>query len=196
MKILIACEYSGIVREAFRKRGHNAISCDTLPTEIDGPHIQADVRSVLFNQYWDMLIAFPPCTHLCGSCSRLWKEKQADGRQGDSIDFFLNLWNSGIEKIAIENPVGIMSTVFRKPDQIIQPNQYGHDASKKTCLWLRNLPKLEPTKLVPGRLVNGKFRWANQTDSGQNRLSPSETRAKDRSKTYPGIADAMAEKWG
>ena len=190
------CEYSGIVREAFRKRGHNAISCDTLPTEIDGPHIQAPVQSVLFNQHWDMLVAFPPCTHLCSSCSRLWIEKQADGRQGDSIDFFLNLWNSGIEKIAIENPVGIMSTVFRKPDQIIQPYQFGHNASKKTCLWLKNLKPLTPGVLIPGRMVGNKERWANQTDSGQNRLSPSETRAKDRSKTYSGIADAMAERWG
>lgn len=198
MNILIACEFSGIVRDAFLKRGHNAWSCDFLPTEseIRGFHYQCDIRDVDITLF-DLMIAFPPCTDLCVSGARHFPEKRVDGRQQKAIDFFMFLVNAPIPKIAIENPVGIMSTVWRKPDQIIQPYQFGHDASKKTCLWLKNLTKLEPTGYVPGTMNDrGLTRWANQTASGQNNLAPSQTRGLDRSRTYRGIADAMAEQWG
>lgn len=189
MKILVACEFSGIVRDAFIKKGHDAISCDLLASERPGPHYQGDVLGLLNNPY-DMMIAFPPCTHIAVSGARYFKEKRADGRQQAAVYFFMNLVHSGIEKIALENPIGIMSTFWRKPDQIIQPWQFGDDASKKTCLWLKGLPKLVPTKVLI------KDRYANQTPSGQNKLGPSPDRAKIRSMTYQGIADAMAEQWG
>jgi len=149
MKILIACEFSGPVREAFAARGHDAWSCDLLPSEIPGNHIQDDVLDHLSG--WDMMIAFPPCTHLAVSGARWFPQKIADGRQQASIDFFMELANADIPKIAIENPIGIMSTKWRKPDQIIQPWQFGHGETKATCLWLKNLPKLQPTNIVNGR---------------------------------------------
>lgn len=183
MKILVACEYSGKVRDAFIEAGHDAVSCDILPTEKPGPHYKGDVRDILYDG-WDMLIGFPPCTHLASSGARWFKEKQADGRQQDGIDFFMLLANSGIPKIALENPVGIMSSRYRKPDQIIQPWQYGHGETKATCLWLKNLPLLQPTCVVEGREPR---MW---------KLSPSKDRAKIRSETYQGIADAMASQWG
>ena len=199
MKILVACEYSGVVRDAFSKFGHDAWSCDILPTESPGQHIQGDVLPLL-DLDWDMVIAFPPCTHLAVSGARYFEQKRKDGRQQKGIDFFMAFPNSRIPRKAIENPVGIMSTVWRKPDQIIQPYQYGHDASKATCLWLEFLPLLQPTNFVDPRIIvkNGKEykRWSNQTDSGQNRLTPRSDRAKLRSKTYQGVADAMAEQWG
>ncbi|MCP4741380.1 MAG: DNA cytosine methyltransferase [Actinomycetales bacterium] len=196
MKILVACEYSGRVRDAFAAKGHWAVSCDLLPTERPGPHVQGDVLALLDEHEWDLLIAFPPCTHLSGSGARWWPQKRADGRQQAAVEFVRRLHDAPIDRIAIENPVGILSTAIRKPNQIIQPWQFGHDASKRTCLWLKGLPQLEPTKLVEGRLVNGRKRWGNQTDSGQNKLGPSPDRAKVRSLTYQGIADAMAEQWG
>ncbi len=185
MKILVACEYSGIVRDAFQAKGHNAISCDVLPTEQGGPHLNCDVIPLLdvFPQ-WDMLIGFPPCTHLCVSGARWWKKKKLDGRQQQGIDFFMALMNADIPKIAIENPVGIMSTKYRKPDQIVQPWQYGHGETKATCLWLKGLPKLQSTKIVDGREARIHY------------MAPSPERSKLRSKTYQGIADAMAEQWG
>jgi hypothetical protein len=143
-----------------------------------------------------MIISFPPCTHIASSGARWFREKQADGRQQSAIDFFMLFADHPCPKIAIENPVGIMSTQYRKPDQIIQPWQFGHDASKKTCLWLKNLLPLQGTKNIPGRTVDGKERWGNQTDSGQNKLTPSDDRWKLRSKTYQGIADAMSKQWG
>lgn len=190
MKLLIACEYSGRVRDAFRRRGHEAVSCDLLPTESEGPHIQGDVLELLRHK-WDMLIAFPPCTYLCGSGLH-WNRRRPERvhQTEDAAAFFLALANAPIEKIAIENPVGCMSTRYRKPDQIIQPWQFGEDASKKTCLWLKGLPPLQPTKVIV------KHRYANQTANGQNKLGPSPDRAKIRSLTYQGIADAMAEQWG
>jgi len=183
MKILVACEYSGKVRDAFIRAGHNAVSCDILPTEKPGPHHQGSVLDIL-DDGWDMMIAFPPCTHLASSGARWFAEKRADGRQQDGVDFFMRMINAPIERIAIENPIGIMSRTYRKPDQIIQPWQYGHGETKATCLWLKNLPLLQPTCVVEGREPR---MW---------KLPPSKDRAKIRSETYQGIADAMALQWG
>jgi len=191
MNILIACEFSGVVRDAFRARGHNAVSCDILPTEAPGPHHQGDVREILHDG-WDMVIAFPPCTHLAVSGARYFAAKKADGRQQEGIDFF-RLFIDCAPRVCVENPVGIMSRLYRKPDQIIQPWQFGHPESKKTCLWLRGLPLLVPSNVLP---VPACGRWANQTASGQNRLPPSADRAKIRSITYSGVAQAMAAQWG
>jgi len=198
MRILIACEESQAVCIAFRKLGHSAYSCDTLPCSGGHPewHIQGNVLDYL-DRRWDMLIGFPPCTYL--AVSGLHWNKRIEGRQDlteDAITFVRALMEADIPMIAIENPVGCISTRIRKPDQIIQPYQFGHDASKKTCLWLKNLPPLLPTNYFPPRIVDGKERWSNQTDSGQNRLTPSETRASERSKTFRGLANAMANQWG
>lgn len=193
MRVLVACEFSGIVREAFSKKGHDAWSCDLLPTEIPGNHYQADIFSVIEDS-WDLMICHPPCTHLAVSGSRWFKNKQKE--QQEAISFVKNLLEANINKIALENPISILSTKVRKPDQIINPYDFGHDASKKTCLWLKNLPLLTPTNLVLPRYVNGKPRWSNQTDNGQNKLTPSIDRWKNRSRTYEGIAAAMAEQWG
>lgn len=147
MKILIACEFSGIMREAFKKKGHDAFSCDLLPTEIPGNHIQADILKII-NDSWDMIIAHPPCTHLAASGAAWFAEKRKDGRQNTGIDFFMRFTDLKCSKVVIENPVGIMSTLYRKPDQIIQPYEYGDPFSKKTCLWLKNLSRLKPTDVV------------------------------------------------
>lgn len=183
MKVLVGCEYSGKVREACRSLGHDAWSCDLLPAA-DGSewHIQEDLIRVL-GEEWDMLIAFPPCTHLASSGARWFKQKRADGRQQQGIDFFMALATCSIERVAIENPVGIMSTVYRKPDQIIQPWQFGHGETKATCLWLKGLPKLTPTKIVEGREQRV---W---------KMPPSKDRGHKRSETYEGIAKAMAHQW-
>jgi hypothetical protein len=196
MRVLIACEYSGAVRDAFRARGHDAMSCDLLPTDVDGPHYQGDVFDVIGNG-WDLMIAHPPCTYLCSS--GLHWNGRVEGRAAkteDALAFVRALFDAPIPRIAIENPVGCIGTRIRKADQTIQPHQFGDDASKATCLWLKGLPLLTPTDRVPGRMVNGKARWANQTDSGQNRLAPSSDRWKLRSATFPGIAAAMADQWG
>lgn len=187
MRVLVACEYSGAVRDEFRRMGHDVMSCDLLPTESPGPHYQGDVRDILFDG-WDMMVAFPPCTHLAVSGARWFKDKQQE--QQEALEFVRLLMDAPIGMIAIENPVGVISSRIRKPDQILQPWQFGHDASKKTCLWLKNLPKLEPTKIII------KDRYSNQTPSGQNKLGPSPDRAKIRSLTYKGIAEAMANQWG
>lgn len=201
MKILIACEFSGIVRDAFIARGHDAISCDLLPTEKPGPHYQGDVLDIISDGY-DMMIAFPPCTYLCSSGLH-WNKRVAgrDELTHQAMLFVFNLTGEGfidhgIKKIAIENPIGCISSKYRKPDQVIQPYQFGHDASKSTCLWLKNLPLLRPTSYIEPRIVDGKKRWSNQTDGGQNKLGPSDTRAMERSRTYEGIAAAMAGQWG
>jgi hypothetical protein len=196
VKVLVACEYSGRVRDAFLALGHDAMSCDLLPTDAPGPHYQGDVQDVL-GQRWDLMIAHPPCTYLASSGLH-WNKRQPDRavKTEAALQFVMALLNAPIERIALENPIGCISTRVRKPGQVIQPWQFGDDASKATCLWLKNLPPLKPTKLIPGRLVNGKRRWANQTDSGQNRLSPSADRWKKRSETYQGIAAAMADQWG
>lgn len=196
MKVLVACEFSGIVRDAFTARGHDATSCDLLPSETPGKHYQGDVLDILYDG-WDMLIAFPPCTNLCSSGLHWNKRNPGRAIQTEqALDFVRALLNAPIPCIAIENPVGCISTRIRKPDQIIQPYQFGEDASKTTCLWLKKLPLLTPTKYIAPRMINGKPRWANQTNSGQNKLPPSENRWKLRSLTYQGIADAMSLQWG
>ena len=190
MRVLVACEYSGTVRDAFRARGHDAMSCDLLPTDKPGPHYQGPVQDIL-GEGWDLMIAHPPCTHLAVSGARYFARKQVE--QAEALAFVRLLLEAPIPRIALENPISIISSRIRKPDQIIQPWQFGHDASKATCLWLKGLPLLTPTDVLPG----GKTaRRANQTASGQNRLSPSPDRWKLRSATYQGIADAMAEQWG
>lgn len=185
MKILIACEFSGIVRDAFARLGHDAWSCDLLPTEQPGNHIQGDVRENL-SQNWDMMIAHPPCTHLAVSGARWFKGKEKE--QKEALEFVQLLLDAPIQYIALENPVSIISTRIRKPDQIIQPWQFGHEETKTTCLWLKNLPVLIPTDVK-------QIRNRNLTPSGQNKLGPSPDRWKERSRTYPGIANAMAQQW-
>lgn len=183
MKVLIACEYSGTVRDAFIVKGHEAVSCDLLPTEKPGPHYQGDIFDIL-GDGWDMMIAHPPCTHLAVSGARHFPAKIADGRQQEGIDFFMQMINAPIERICVENPICIMSTKYRKPDQIVQPWQFGHGETKATCFWLKNLPLLTPTKIVEGR------------EARIHKLGPGPNRWKERSKTFQGIADAMAEQWG
>lgn len=193
MNILIACEYSGTVREAFARRGHFAMSCDLLETEIPGVHWQGDVADVL-NEGWDLMIAHPPCTYLSVSGMHWTTRGLRDPKlTEDALAFVQLLMNAPIPRIAIENPVSIISSRIRKPDQIVQPWWFGDDASKKTCLWLKDLPLLQSTNKLEG---DDKTRRANQTPSGQNKLGPSEDRWKERSRTYQGIADAMAEQWG
>ena len=195
MKILIACEYSGIVRDAFTRKGHDAMSCDILPTESEGKHYQGDIFDVLYDD-WDMMIAHPPCTHLAVSGARWFTEgKKPWSLQVEALDFVRKLLDAPINKIALENPVSVISTKIRKPNQIIQPFEYGHNVSKKTCLWLKNLPNLKSTKIVEPEmvLVNGKKMSKMHYESF--RLPPKE-RSKVRSKFYTGIADAMAEQWG
>jgi site-specific DNA-cytosine methylase len=184
LNVLVACECSGKVREAFRALGHHAISCDIQPSDDNSPHhIQGDALKAIELIEWDLLIGFPPCTHLASSGARWFAEKRADGRQQQSIDFFMELVNAPIPNIALENPIGIMSSEYRKPNQIIQPWEFGHGETKATCLWLKNLCDLEPTDIVEGR---EQRIW---------RMGPSPDRAKKRSETYQGIADAMALQW-
>jgi hypothetical protein len=191
MKVLVACEYSGTVRDAFIKLGHDALSCDLLDTDLPGPHYKGNVLDII-NDGWDLMIAHPPCTHLAVSGARHFAEKRASGVQQEALEFVRLLLDAPIERIALENPVSIISSHIRKPDQIIQPWMFGHRESKKTCLWLKNLPLLIPTDLVE-KIGNT---WDNTTASGQNKLTPSADRWKIRSKTYQGIADAMASQWG
>ena len=192
--MLVACEFSGAVRRAFRARGHASWSCDLLPSD-DGSeyHIEGDVRDVLADD-WDMMIAHPPCTYLASSGLHWNRRIPGRAAQTDAaLGFVRALMGAPIPRIALENPVGCVSTRIRKPDQIIQPWQFGEDASKATCLWLRGLPPLIPTTVLPG---GAKARRANQTASGQNKLGPSPDRWRLRSITYPGIAAAMADQWG
>lgn len=196
MRVLVACEYSGTVRDAFIARGHDAMSCDLLPTDVPGPHYQGDVQEIL-RDGWDLMIAHPPCTYLSVSGMHWTRRGLRDEQLTHSALTFVHiLMDAPIRRIAVENPVNIISSSIRKPEQVIQPWMFGHDASKKTCLWLQNLPPLRPTNIVEPRIVNGRKRWGNQTDSGQNRLSPSPDRWKIRSATYAGIAAAMADQWG
>lgn len=186
MRVLVACEYSGRVRDAFIEAGHQAMSCDLLPTEKDGPHYQGDIRDILYvgpmSQPWDLMIAHPPCTHLAVSGARWFKDKLIE--QAEALDFVRMLMDAPIERIAIENPISIISSRIRKPDQVIHPWQFGHGETKATCLWLKGLPKLMPTNVVEGR------------DARVHRMPPSPDRWKERSRTYIGIADAMAMQWG
>lgn len=181
MKVLVGCEYSGIVRDAFIARGHDAISCDLLPTERPGPHHQGDIRDLLGEQF-DLAIFHPPCTHLAVSGARWFKDKAAE--QVEALDFVRLLLDAPIPRIALENPVSIISSRIRKPDQIIQPWQFGHGETKATCLWLKGLPKLTPTDVVEGR------------EARVHRMPPGPDRWKERSRTFEGVARAMAEQWG
>jgi hypothetical protein len=181
VRVLVACEYSGTVRDAFLAAGHDAMSCDLLPTEAPGPHWQGDVREVL-GWGWDLMIAHPPCTHLAVSGAKWFHRKQAE--QAEALDFVRLLLDAPIPHIALENPVSIISSRIRKPDQIIQPWQYGHGETKATCLWLKGLPLLKPSNIVEGR------------EARVHRMSPSPNRWKERSRTFPGIAAAMAAQWG
>lgn len=183
MRVLIACEMSGRVRDAFVAKGHYAVSCDLMPSLTKGNHYQGDVFDII-NDKWDLMIAHPPCTHLAVSGARYFAEKRADGRQQEALDFVRRLLNAPIPKIALENPVSIISSHIRKPDQIIQPWMFGHGETKATCLWLKNLPKLVPTNIVEGR------------DTRIWKMPPSKDRAMLRSITYQGIANAMAQQWG
>jgi hypothetical protein len=198
MRVLVACEFSGIVRDAFDARGHYAMSCDLLPSERPGAHHIGDVQEIL-EEGWDLLIAHPPCTYLCSS--GLHWNKRRPGREQLTHEAMLLVFNlmgegsiaHGIPRIALENPVGRISTAYRRPDQTIQPWQFGHPESKGTCLWLKGLPPLRPTNIL--KLPDRGY-WDNQTPSGQNKLGPSPERARNRSRTYTGIAAAMAEQWG
>lgn len=181
--VLVACEYSGTVRDALRRRGIEAVSCDLLDTDVPGPHYKGDLFDII-GDGWSLMIAHPPCTHLCVSGARWWPAKIADGRQAGALDFVRRLMAADIPRIAIENPIGRISTEIRKPDQIIQPWMFGHGETKATCLWLKNLPPLTPTEVVSGR------------DGFCHKLPPSKDRWKIRSKTYLGIAEAMAAQWG
>lgn len=185
MRVLVACEYSGRVRQAFRDRGHDAWSCDLLQAE-DGSefHFRRDAAMLAVSLGWDLMIAHPPCTHLSVSGARHFEGKRADGRQQEAIDFFMELAKAPIARIAIENPVCIMSNIWREPDQIIQPWEFGHGETKATCLWLKGLPSLRPTKIVEGR------------EPRIHHMTPGPDRWKERSRTFQGIADAMADQWG
>jgi site-specific DNA-cytosine methylase len=190
MRVLIACEYSGAVRDAFVKNGHDAMSCDLLPTDVPGNHYQGDVFDVI-NDGWDLMIAHPPCTHLAVSGARWFKDKVKE--QAESLEFVRRLMDAPIDKIVIENPISIISSRIRKPEQIIQPWMFGHPEAKATCLWLKGLPTLSATDVLTKPECGY---WSNQTPSGQNKLGPSKDRWKERSKTYQGIATAMANQWG
>lgn len=180
MKVLIACEFSATVRDAFIRAGHDAMSCDILPTEVPGPHHEGDVTDLL-GDGWDLMIAHPPCTHLAVSGARWFKEKKAE--QVDALEFVRLLLDAPIPRIALENPVSIISSKIRKPDQIIQPWMFGHGETKATCLWLKNLPPLEPTNVVDGR------------EARVHMMPPGPNRWRERSRTFPGIAAAMASQW-
>lgn len=181
MRVLIGCEFTGVVRDAFLALGHEAMSCDLLPTESPGPHYQGDVRDVL-DSGWDLAVFHPPCTHLAVSGSRWFKDKAAE--QAEALDFVRLLMAAPIPRICIENPISVISSHIRKPDQIIQPWQFGHGETKATCLWLKGLPKLVPTNVVTGR------------EARIHRMAPGPDRWKDRSRTFRGIAAAMADQWG
>lgn len=198
-RVLVGCERSGKVRDAFLRRGIEAVSCDICPSTAPGPHIEGDLIRVIGCAYdaFDVLIAFPPCTYLSVSGMHWTRRGLRDPLLTEhALGFVRALMGAGFRHWAIENPVGVISSRIRKPDQTIQPYQFGHDASKRTCLWLHNLPRLRPTGYVEPRMVGSSPRWANQTDSGQNRLSPGATRADDRAETYDGVAEAMAAQWG
>jgi hypothetical protein len=203
VRVLVACEYSGRVRDAFIRRGHNAVSCDILPSDAPGPHLQGDVRRLLGHQ-WDLVIAFPPCTHLSLAGAVHWKAKQADGRQRAAAEFFMAMINAPAAHVAVENPRGIMTKLYRPPDQVVEPWWFGDPYAKKTCLWLKGLPPLEADSIVTpvGRVATGGGSWRTDTAAGRTAMSAYEdsegrkNRAKVRSRTFPGIARAMADQWG
>lgn len=182
MRVLVACEYSGRVRDAFIAKGHDALSCDLIDTEISGPHYKGNVKDII-NDNWDLMVAHPPCTYLCSSGARWWKDRRKE--QEEAIGFVRYLMNAPIKRIAIENPIGILSTAIRHPDCIIQPYQFGEAETKHTCLWLKNLPPLICEHIIIGDIV-----------PKVHLMSPTPNRWKERSRTYKGIAYAMANQWG
>jgi len=198
MRVLVACEYSGRVRRAFAALGHDAWSADFEPADdASQNHYRGDCFDLIDVEPFDLMIAHPPCTYLSVSGMHWTTRGLRDPKlTEDALAFVRRLMDAQIPRIAIENPVSIISSRIRKPDQTIQPHQFGHDASKRTCLWLKGLPLLRPTAFVEPRIVDGRMRWGNQTDGGQNKLSPSADRWKERSRTYEGIANAMAAQWG
>ena len=189
MRVLVACEYSGTVRDAFIRLGHDTMSCDLLPTDVPGPHYQGDVFDII-DDGWDLMLAFPPCTHLAVSGAKHFAAKRADGRQQQGIDFFMRMVEANIPRIAIENPIGIMSKLYRKPDQIIQPWQFGDPFQKSTCLWLKNLPPLKHTNIVD----KGEF-YVSPSGKKLPKWYSENKSAKNRSKTFPGIANAIADQY-
>ena len=198
MRVLVACEFSGIVRDAFIRRGHDALSCDFLPSEKPGPHYQGDVRDII-GQGWDLMVAHPPCQYL--TIAGIHWNNRISGRAEkteEALAFVRLLLEAPIPKIALENPIGVISSRIRRPEQIIQPWQFGHPESKRTALWLKGLPQLTPTNVLkPSQFQkNGCPRWDNQTPTGQNNILPGPERWMERSRTYQGIAEAMADKWG
>lgn len=197
MKVLVACEFSGTVRDCFIALGHDAISCDILPTEVPGPHIEGDCLDAIYSDSWDLVIAHPPCTYLASSGLH-WNKKQPERAEKteEALKFIKAIWDAPVEKLCIENPVGCINTRlnFMPKPQYIQPYQFGEDASKKTGLWLRGLQPLEPTEYIEPRIVDGKMRWANQSNTGQSKLGGGS--GHERSRTYFGIAAAIAEQWG
>jgi hypothetical protein len=199
MRVLVGCERYGGVRNAFLRRGHQAYSCDTHPSVVGGPHFQMDIKFLLrpeSKHRWDLLIVHPPCTHLCVSGLHWNRDNpRRQQRTEDDLDFVVWLLNLPIPRIALENPIGCIGTRIRKHDQLIQPYNFGDDAKKSTCLWLKGLPHLKPTGYVEPRMVNGKPRWGNQTDSGHDRGGGNNQSMK-RARTFPGIAEAMADQWG
>lgn len=196
VRVLVACEFSGAVRDAFTANGHDAMSCDLLPSETAGNHYQGDVLDVL-GDGWDLMVAFPPCTYICRSGIH-WNSRRPEraALTEEALVFVKALMDAPIPKIAIENPIGLISSRIRKPDQVIQPYMFGHDAKKSTCLWLKGLKPLVPTSLVHPRIVDGKALWGNQNDWGNNSDKRHKDRWKDRSRTYAGVASAMATQWG
>jgi hypothetical protein len=187
MKVLVACEFSGTVRDAFIRQGHDAVSCDLLPTDRSGPHIQDDVSKYL-NDTWDMMIAFPPCTYLCnGGMNWLNRKPEWRPKREEAVNFFMSLINAPIDKICVENPIGHMNTRYRKPDQIIRPWMFGHPYKKDVCLWLKNLPELRPSSIVENTEIKKLDFWSDKRNPGGRSL---------KSITFQGIADAMAKQWG
>lgn len=196
MRVLVACEYSAVVRDAFRTRGHDAWSCDLLPTEGDPQwHIQGDALDVAYGEQWDLMIAHPPCTYLSRAGARWWKDAKRQKKADDAADFFMAMWNAPIEKIAVENPIGQMNRRFRYPDQTVQPYQYGHPFSKATCLWLKNLPALVPTKVLDSWVPLIRSNVTAKKRNGQPQLGVMSGGLKT-AKTFQGVADAMADQWG
>lgn len=199
MKVLIACEFSGVVRDAFLGRGHDAISCDLEPTEKPGPHYQGDVRDILYSENWDLMIAHPPCTYLTTTANRYYDYPGRKEKRDEAIKFFMELVNAPVPHTAIENPVGYINTIYREPDQIIQPYYFGHPMKKTTCLWLKNLPLLQPTNMLP----EPEPLYIRETDKGKGKKihwcetigGSREKKFRERSRTFPGIAAAMAQQW-
>jgi len=196
MKVLVACEFSGTVRDAFIERGHDAISCDLEPSERTGPHYQGDVRDILYSENWDLLIGHPPCTYLTTAANRFYNSPGRREKREDAIKFFTELINAPVPHIAIENPVGYINSIYREPDQIVQPYYFGHQVKKTTCLWLKNLPSLKPTNLLEEPKDYKTYRNGKNASWCERVSGTKAQKAKIRSRTFQGLAEAMADQWG